>query len=294
MQDLIFVFKSIVGRSRLADEKLMNVTFTSFCQVKARIDDSLDDYVTNIREEEDRRILTIKDVKYHHEYHLTPDNNIQDLPWQFPNAITIIVMGKELQDYMRCSAAWAYGQQAQVRGIIKKETHYQERLYGKGFILEPLSTSVSTRAPISLGNTSVESSSIPADVPRLAAYRANIGGDNAFEVRQTGIASFFTASSSAYGKEAARKSITCVFVASNESPFVAFVRKKGKMFKVICDSSGIKEESQDKENSRSKRIEKKTKEDPLEVLRLRLAKGEITKQQYDELYNALVASAKPV
>lgn len=75
-------------------------------------------------------------------------------------------------------------------------------------------------------------------------------------------------------------------MASNEKPFVASVRKKGSIFTMKCDNNGIDEESHDKGKEIQKNIIKQN-ENPLEILRIRLAKGEITKEEYEEMKSIL-------
>jgi uncharacterized membrane protein len=56
---------------------------------------------------------------------------------------------------------------------------------------------------------------------------------------------------------------------------------------MFCDNNGIKEESQDKGSQIKKPKTIKPKDDPINVLKIRLAKGEITKEQYEELKSVL-------
>ncbi|MFQ5941901.1 MAG: hypothetical protein ACE5J2_01830 [Nitrososphaerales archaeon] len=233
-----------------------------------KIDSSLDDYVSDISYIGKTKQLHIKDVKYHHVYYDTLDNPRGAL--DYPSEIMLLVKGKELQKYMKCSAVLAYRQVQKTRGLIRKEKYYEEILSAKGFALEP-------------------ASHIRTNLPCMASYRANIGGDNAFNIEKQGIVSFYTASASRrLGFNAARKSITCVFIASDQLPFVAYVRKKGKMFKMICSSDGMKEELEDK-GGECKGQKIKPIHDPLLLLKLRLATDEITKEEYKELKKMLVS-----
>ena len=121
-------------------------------------------------------------------------------------------------------------------------------------------------------------------IKNLASFRADIGKDNAFNIENNPFVCFGSGSKSAEG-EAARESITCVFIASDSQPFIASVRRKGRIYAVKYDSSGTKQDKEDKggittEPAKSARPKE---EDPLQVLKLRLAKGEITKEQYEEL-----------
>jgi hypothetical protein len=234
-----------------------------------KIDDSLDDYVTDIDDAQESKRLIIKDVKYHHTNYLTPDVPPNFSVYGFPTQVVIwIKQNSELQDYMKCDALLGYYKEAKTRGFIRKETYYVERLEAKGFRLEP---------------TDIHEGKIPV----LGSYRANIGSDNNIDIEQIGLVCFCSSSQSSMS-DAAWKSLTYVFVASDEKPFVAYVRKKGTINKVICNSDGITEISQDRGQKESKKKQRiKPNDDPLTVLKLRLAKGEITKEEYEELKKTL-------
>lgn len=247
----------------------MEVTLTPKIQWSGivKIDNSIDDYVKNVEHLGTTKRFQIKDVKYHHDFWNTPDCPPNVYGW--PREVSIWLRNdSDLQEYMNCDAFLGYYREEKIRGFIRKEKYYEDRLVAKGFRLEPV-INPQTKIPV------------------LASYRANIGSDNAFNIEQKGISCYCSGSqSSEY--EGAYKSLTCVFIASDEKPFVAYVRKKGMLNKMICNNDGIKEISQDKgrEEPKKKPLIKPT-EDPLTVLKLRLAKGEITKEEYEELRNTL-------
>lgn len=237
----------------------------SLWQGTVRIDESFDDYTTEIKDLSDSKQYTILDVKYHHKI-WDPISGIGQLAP--PYAITVIVEGKEVVECMDCVAVNWYELIEKTRGFIRKEKYYEKRIRARGFKL-------------------VKTTSTQTDLPRLASYRGFLGKDNSISIRQSGIVCFLTGSQSGpYSDASAYKSITCVFVASNGKPFVASVRKKGKIFNVICDNNGLREESQDKDEP-EKPKKTKLKDDPLIVLKLRLAKGEITKEEYEDLKKTL-------
>lgn len=236
------------------------------------VDDSLDDYVNDISYSGDAKLLKIKDVKYHHEDYFIPD--YPETQYRIPVPITIVVKGKELLDQMKCTAFRGYYKIAKTKGLIRKETYYEKRFGAKGFILEPLPLTND-------GKPATDLSANATKLPRLMAYRANIGGDNTFSIVNYGAVFFHSASASAYLTDPARRSVTALFIATNDNPMIANVRKKGQIHRLVCSGYGTNEESQDKGAKPAKT--KKTKDDPLQVLKLRLAKGEITKEQYDEL-----------
>ena len=228
-----------------------------------RIDDSFDNYVSNVEEFGDSKRLTISDVECHHRGIGFVWSEIKDISGGGTNnPITIWIDGKEIQQYMKCTALGTVRKIEKTRGLVFKEKYYKNYFSAKGFKLEPV---ISTEE----------------NAACLGSYRGSIGRDNYIQVNQTGLAYFFTGSRSAEGDDAARKSLTCVFIASNEKPFMATIRKKGAAFSVIFDSNGLREKSEDM--GAAKETNPKSKNDPLQVLKLRLVKGEITKAEFEDL-----------
>lgn len=243
----------------------VNLTLKSVWEGIVKIDDTFDDYISDIQEREDHKQITIKDLNYHNPNYHTFDNAAGTI--SFPTEITVLVYGKEIKEYMKCIAFYGFQKIEKERGLIRKEKYYEEIMRAKGFRLDPITETS--------GN----------DYPILASYRAKMGADHSFDIKQKGIVAFGTGSDSS-GYEAAYSSITTAFVASDVQPFMAVVRKKGKIFNVLCNSSGIKEESADFGEKKKPQITK-AKDDPLTVLKLRLAKGEVTPEEYENLKKML-------
>ncbi|MEM2141061.1 SHOCT domain-containing protein [Nitrososphaera sp.] len=239
------------------------------------VDDNIDDFVTNISHSGGLKRYEIKDAKYHHTAWNFIDNPRMPNVYYPPSAIALWVKGDRLGNYMKCTAIFGYELIEKTRGLIRKEKYHEKRYLAKGFILEPWDISANKSAT----TTSVAGSSA---YPRLASYRADIGKDNTINIEGNGIVCFGAGSKSAEGV-AARESVTCVFIASDSQPFVASVRKKGRIFDVRCDGSGWNEKKEDKGDAAKTEKKPKSNQDPLTVLKLRLAKGEITKEQYEEM-----------
>lgn len=234
-----------------------------------RIDDSLESYVSDIQNHDGYKVLSIEDVQYHTPSYDTPDNFMYTGRIYFPNIISIVVYGKDINQYMKCTVFYGYDKIEKTKGLIRKENYFEDRLVAKGFKLEPISGNVN-----------------PNYAPILGSYRGKMGSDNAFDVKEKGHALFCSGSESSAYSESAYKSLTCVFVVSDIKPFVAFIRKKGQVFTVTANNTGLKEESENKQVI-SQKTRSNQKEDPFEVLKLRLAKGEITKEEYEDLKKTL-------
>lgn len=244
----------------------INVTLRPMWEGIVRIDNTINDYVSDVQDQNDHKQINIEDVKYHHPTYHTFDNATGKI--DFPTIITILVYGNDVKEYMKCTAFHGYQKIEKVKGLIRKEKFYEEVIRGKGFKLEPI--------------VEIPSSN---NFPILASYRAKIGADNTFDIKEKGIVAFGTGSESS-DYDSAYSSITSVFIASNDQPFMAIARKKGEIFKVRCDSSGIKEQPANL-NEKNTSHANRPKNDPLTVLKLRLAKGEITKEEYEDLTKTL-------
>lgn len=129
-----------------------------------RVDESFDNYVTNITDLSDSKQYTVKDVKYHHEIY-SPISGIED--FGFPYALTIILEEKELGDSMDCVAANWYELVEKTRGLIRKEKYYEKRIRVRGFKIRKAVSS-------------------QTNLPCLASYRGFLGKDNFFNITQKG------------------------------------------------------------------------------------------------------------
>jgi hypothetical protein len=236
-----------------------------------KVDDSIDDYVSNISHTGSYKRYEIKDVKYKHENYHTTDNQRYSLGYSLVT-VDVLAESESFDEYMHAAAFIRYQLIEKQRGLIRKEKYFERRPDLKGFLLRRITIQGDKQALNS--------------VPVLASYRANIGGDNAFSIQREGhIALYSSSSSSAVYNDPARISLTCVFVASNDNMFVAQQRVKSRMSLVECNSGGFKTKAQDKGTEKEKKPS--NTKSPIEILKARLAKGEITVQQYEELKKVL-------
>jgi hypothetical protein len=234
-----------------------------------KIDDSIDDYVSNIEQTGNFKHYQMKDVKYHNVNYATPDNKRLGLTY-WTDTVNLLVDGNGFDQYMHAAAFIRYRITVKEKGLFKKEIITERHSDLKGFLLR--------RITIQSGKDSLDT------LPILASYRANIGGDNSFNIQNEGhVALYASSSSAAHYNNPARISLTCVFIASNEKMFVAQQRIKSRMTLVECNSAGFNSKGQDKGSEKGKEKKPSNKKDPLGILKTRLAKGEITVQQFEEL-----------
>lgn len=221
----------------------------------------------------DLKLFTIKDTSFPHGDNAQLDN--PDLAADFPNEISVYVAGSKILEYMKCSVIKEY----QLATKMQKTSSYFKRkkqdtkdysatkgiVTKKGFMLSPVDTTTGQQ-----------------HVGCLASVRVSneYGGSLIFE--KTGLFIFASGSkTSEITFTNQRRSVTTVFVASDEKPFTAYMRSKPVLVKLLCDSSGIKTEKILQEEGRD--LPGRQSEDPLKILKVRLAKGEISAEEYNRL-----------
>lgn len=207
------------------------------------------------------KLFVIRDSKYGYEDNAQLDN-IKD-QGDFPNKVVLFVKNGEILEYMDCLGIKYYSY-SESKGFIKKGSRGKKTIY-KGFILQPI-----------LGE----------DIIKSYACLASIQFDNEqgrlLTVHKKGLFVFTSGSqSSKITLRDPHKSVTIVFVATDDNPFIASVQTKNKSLKFICDSKGIK--SEETTYSFRSSLSSYENEDPIQTLKLRLSKGEITIEEYQKL-----------
>lgn len=221
------------------------------------------------------KLFTMTDSTFPYDDNAQLDN--PDLVTDFPNNISIYVTGGKILEYMKCSVIKWYQLANNVQKISlfrRKQQdvndHSAKRIVAaKGFLLSPVNTN---NGPIN-------------HVGCLASVRVSNGYGESIVFERTGLSIFASGSkTSDITFTNQRRSVTTIFVASDEKPFIAYVRSKATLVKLLCDSSGIKtEKTLQIEDSGKALYGRQQIEDPLQILKIRLAKGEISVEEYNKL-----------
>ncbi len=239
-------------------------------QGTVKVDSSMIRYVTSsIDEKNDFRLYNIIDTKYGHNDIVQIDNVLGKS--NFPNIVTIILKG-DLIEYMDCFAFKCHTL-SEANGFLKKKSYKKTIL--KGFILQP-----------AFNVSDIDSHAC------LAAIQFDNEEGKILNITHQGLLSLATGSRTSnvtIGNP--RKSVTMVFVSTDENPFVASVGTKKPTLKLICGSTGISRkeylEKSQLATSQPSLITSSTKEHSLEILNSRLSKGEITIEEYQKLKEIL-------
>ena len=236
-----------------------------------KVDQSIAEHASSVsNEKDDFNLFIIKDSKYRYEDNAQFDNT--DGRQDFPNNVLLLVEGGEILEYMNCLVIRSY-EFSESKGFFKRGS-LDKKTIAKGFILQPILSENMTNS-----------------CACLASIQFNNEQGKSLTFQQQGLFTFTSGSqTSKITIRDPRKSVTSVFVASDDIPFVAFIHSKdNNILKFMCNSKGIKiEEGIVKENMDSSSFYlSSTKQDPIEILKVRLAKGEITIEEYQKLKKIL-------
>lgn len=241
-----------------------------------RLDQSLADCLMEPTIRDGYSVYAVHDSTYGRE------NNVQfDNPGsfkKFPNTVTVVAEGWDGAESLQCSAFVAYGDARD--GLLRRGP--KREAIAKGFVFEPLSGvegdihSRIAKFQFDNGNSANE-----------AAYHLDgIGATPPLEMESLGCAAFASGSdgSSVTFAKDPKRSVTVVFVASDRKPFVARVGSAYSRKRVTCRGSGFVVEGID---PAGRGPGETTPGGPLDILNTRLAKGEITVQEYEKIRRAM-------
>lgn len=231
-----------------------------------KIDPSIFQYVLTTEEEDDLKVMKIVDSNYPQKDNAQLDNlaDIED----FPNEVMIFVKGKEVLEYMNCSVIQCYNSREEDDSArIFKNRDNPDKTVIKGFILEPIIEDAHSDINACLGSTQIDNSF-----------------GNSLTIEKGGLFAFTsgTKTSNITFRDPSR-SVTIAFVATKDRPFVAYFRSRKRMFKLTCDNRGVSTEEVLMTGKGSSNPANTHQEDPVKILKTRLAKGEITIEEYQRL-----------
>jgi hypothetical protein len=214
------------------------------------------------------RRLTFRDKTFPYADNAQLDNS--DLANDFPNDISIFVKGGKILEYMNCQVIKEHElvkvQKRKLFNRRKQEKNENTRIVAKGFILSPMDTTIGQK-----------------HVGCLACVQISNEYHSSLILEKTGLFIFASGSkTSEMTFTSQNRSVTVAFIATNEKPFIAYIRSKPILLKLHCDTNGVKTETILHEANKDLPSKHKT-EDPLGILKVRLAKGEISIDEYNKL-----------
>ncbi|MGH9950489.1 MAG: hypothetical protein ACRD5J_02600, partial [Nitrososphaeraceae archaeon] len=212
----------------------------------------------------DYTIITINDSRYGNKDNAQLDN--YDGLSEFPNEIVLFVRGNEILERMQCTVVKGY-KEKEYKRLFQRPSDIRRSLDCKGFILEPVTADATLNVDAC-----------------LALLQLDNEYGNKLYFNQLGIYAFTSGSqTSNITLRDPRRSVTTSFVASKEKPFIAYIYSKDKTWKFFCDDSGIKVIQDLIENKEEVQHSLMTRNSALEILKKRLARREITIEEYQRV-----------
>jgi hypothetical protein len=227
-----------------------------------RVDCSLVDKTFHSLDYGDYRIVTIKDSKYRNADNAQLDNI--DGQIYFPNEVVLFIIGNEILERMWCTAVKGYNEKSYPRKIAPK---IYNGLSCKGFILEPIAAYDTIDVGASLG---------------LFQFSNEYDQEICFDRLGMYVFTSGSRTSNMTFMRDPRKSVTAAFLASRDKPIVAYIYSRDKTLRFFGDDRGIRI-SQIRDNKQDAQRSHTTKKSALEILKTRLAMGEISIEEYEKL-----------
>jgi hypothetical protein len=236
---------------------------------RIRLHESIHSYISEIEElEEGMTLLTIRDNRFRFmRSHMSEDYPARTSSPQHRerqlSGVFLWLKGDRLENLMDCTAVYAH--RAVKKGLLGKE----EAISAKGFVLSSPSIEANQSSPSS--NT-------------MFGLRIQGAAHKDFKVESKGMVSFCVGSQvqSLDSEIPGTSSRTYVVVCSNEHPFVAYIRRSEGIKRLVCDSDNIKEESIEAPSRALFNDPSGEEVNDLFQLKLRLLKGEITRDEFEQ------------
>jgi Short C-terminal domain len=211
------------------------------------------------------RIITIKDSKYSYADNSQLDNMHGEI--DFPNEIVMFIIGNEILERMWCTVVKGYKEKPRKKLLQRSHSTYKS-LSCKGFILEPASAYDTKDVEACLG---------------LFQFDNEFGNEITFDRLGMHIFTSGSQTSNMTFIRDQRKSVTAAFISSRDKPIVAYIYSRDKTLRFFSDDSGtaLSEVKINKQNAQH--FNPTAKKDALEILKTRLASGEISTEEYHKL-----------
>lgn len=230
-----------------------------------RVDSSIAANLASGLDYDDYRIVTLKDSKYSYADNAQLDNTYGQL--DFPNEITIFIIGNKILELMRCTVVKGY-KEKQSKKLLQRSYSNYKNISCKGFILEPISFNHTENIEACLG---------------LLQFDNEFGSEITFD--RIGM-HIFTSGSQTSNMTFIRdqcKSVTAAFISSRDKPIVAYIYSRDKKLRFFSDESGITLSEIQVNKQNTQYFHTTTNKNALDILKTRLATGEISTEEYHKL-----------
>lgn len=248
-------------------------TVETLWQGVVKVDNSILNCVSCLLDQKDElKLYEIVDTTYPFQDNIQLDNIHNQNT--FPNRVTIIIRGKFLE-FMNCLAFTSYVN-IETKKFLKK--YNVRKIMMKGFILEPIISKSLSKSQACLATTQFDNKD-----------------DKMLNIEQLGHLTFTSGSQTSHmNMRKSNRSVTPIFISSDEKPFVARFGPKHKLEKLTCNNTGLYRDDDLKQNKKLLVSNSSTSnnEDYLEILKIRLSKGEITIDEYHKLNKIMEGNAK--
>ena len=246
-----------------------------------RLSQSFVDCMTEPVVQDDMKIYTFYDRRFDREDNAQFDNLAASK--NFPNKVTIVLKGSGITEFMKCSA-FTRQERFETKRPIKSTKGTKITL--KGFFLEPLQhTDMSEYACLSVFQFDNENSS-----NQTVMQLDSVDLKHSLIVEKLGCVAFASGSrgSGITFSRDPKKSVTILYVASDRKPFIVRLDTNQNRRRVVCRSDGAKMEADSpaghlQNPTPKKPVSAASLDEALNILNIRLAKGEITIYEYENL-----------
>ena len=231
------------------------------------------------------KIYTIYDHKFDKEDNAQFDNH--GLQKDFPNRITVVLNGNKVAEFMKCSA---FTRQERVDTKRFARSAKRQKTTTKGFVLESLQQQYDhPTTPIHDACLSIFQFDNKNSSNQTVVQFNSIDLKPSLVVEKLGCIAFASGSqgSSVTFSKDPKKSVTILYAASDQKPFVARLDTNQDRRWVVCKSNGaeikIDDQAEQLQTTTKRSDDTPALDEALKILNIRLAKGEITIYEYENL-----------